>query len=254
MNYERMTPEKFAENLSSGKYTSLAGARRAIGKANNWKSSQRDEARALAEKRFGTGDKPKAAAVAKKKPGPKPAKVKAAAAPGARKKPGPKPGTKRTWRKAAAATTSAAVTPIVDQSPDMMPQGLFSLTDAQVAANPHQAVSIADRAIQSASTGVATARAMKDKNEKLDITEIEETALSVINKNLAILDRTGEAIWQSSIEAAAKKQPPQLRVVPQPTAENGTPGEAAAETDDLIKRCADAAKAHHMPEPPAAAG
>ena len=68
MNYEKLSPERFAANLKEGKYVGLTGARRAIGKTG-WSDKEKDTARALADKHFGGATstaKPKKAAKAPK--------------------------------------------------------------------------------------------------------------------------------------------------------------------------------------------
>jgi hypothetical protein len=52
MNYEKLSPEKFAINLKAGKYAGLVGARRAIGKSD-WSDADKEKARTTAEKHFG---------------------------------------------------------------------------------------------------------------------------------------------------------------------------------------------------------
>lgn len=52
MSYEKLSPEKFAENLKAGRYANLTGARRAIGKAE-WPDATKDKVRHAAEKHFG---------------------------------------------------------------------------------------------------------------------------------------------------------------------------------------------------------
>lgn len=61
MNYEKLSPAKFKDNLASGKYQDNTSARRAIGKASSWSDSDKDKARALADAHFGS-ETPKAAA------------------------------------------------------------------------------------------------------------------------------------------------------------------------------------------------
>lgn len=79
MNYEKMTLEKFAANLKEGRYKNLTGARRAIGKAD-WKETDRDKARAMAEKAL--PDETKDSKQSAKTPkAPKAPKVKAAKVP-----------------------------------------------------------------------------------------------------------------------------------------------------------------------------
>lgn len=52
MNYEKLTPEKFKVNLKAGKYQHVAGARRAVGKAD-WTDEAREKCRALIDAQFG---------------------------------------------------------------------------------------------------------------------------------------------------------------------------------------------------------
>lgn len=65
--YEKVTPADFRERLKDGNYTSLTGARRAIGRMSSWTEQQKARARADAEKHFEGAPEPnKAKKVAKK--------------------------------------------------------------------------------------------------------------------------------------------------------------------------------------------
>jgi hypothetical protein len=83
MHYEKLTVERFAQNLKDGKYAGLTGARRSIGKTD-WTTPDREHAHELANKHFakegaaskGKTPKPAKTAAAKK---PKVAATKAAA-------------------------------------------------------------------------------------------------------------------------------------------------------------------------------
>lgn len=54
MNYEKLTVDRFAENLKEGKYKILTGARRAIGKTGSWSAKEKEKAHALANAHFNT--------------------------------------------------------------------------------------------------------------------------------------------------------------------------------------------------------
>ncbi len=92
--YEKLTVASFTTKLQNGDYASLAGARRAIGKAQDMSTNDKNKAREAADKYF-TGavvPKPKSTAPAKKAPAkkaaaaPKAEKVKAAPRKAARSK------------------------------------------------------------------------------------------------------------------------------------------------------------------------
>lgn len=66
MNYEKLTVDRFAQNLKDGKYVNLTGARRAIGKTSSWDAKEKEKAQGLANKHFGSTETPKAAKASKK--------------------------------------------------------------------------------------------------------------------------------------------------------------------------------------------
>lgn len=67
MNYEKLTVDRFALNLREGKYETLTGARRAIGKTSSWGSEEKEKAQKLANKHFNASDTPVPAKKAEKK-------------------------------------------------------------------------------------------------------------------------------------------------------------------------------------------
>lgn len=60
MNYEKLTVESFAAKLKEGKYETLTGARRAIGKTSSWSPKEKEKAQELANKHFDGAPVPKA--------------------------------------------------------------------------------------------------------------------------------------------------------------------------------------------------
>lgn len=77
--YEKLTVERFEQNLTEGKYESLTGARRAIGKTSSWSAKEKERAQAAAASHFGEeAPAPKTAKKAAAKPGKGPAKKAAA--------------------------------------------------------------------------------------------------------------------------------------------------------------------------------
>lgn len=52
MNYEKLTVERFVENMRDGKYETLTGARRAIGKTSSWSAKDKEQAHTAANKHF----------------------------------------------------------------------------------------------------------------------------------------------------------------------------------------------------------
>jgi chemotaxis protein histidine kinase CheA len=113
--YTKLSPADFRKKLKNGEYESLTGARRAIGKMQEWTESERDRARASAAKHFGEETpapkkktKKKAAKKAAKKVAKKAAAktAKKAAKKAAKKPAGPGPGRGR--KKKAAKKTKAA--------------------------------------------------------------------------------------------------------------------------------------------------
>lgn len=54
---DKMTVDTFKENLDGGRYETIAGARRAIGRVNGWTDKERAKARVMADNYFGlSGD------------------------------------------------------------------------------------------------------------------------------------------------------------------------------------------------------
>lgn len=84
----------FKKNLEGGKYGSIAGARRGIGKIQGWDDATRDQARKIVDKHFGEAPAPKV--------------KQAAAAPADQKRrPGRPPGSKNKAKQAAPAKQAA---------------------------------------------------------------------------------------------------------------------------------------------------
>ena len=260
MNYQKLTVEKFAENLSGGQYASLTGARRAIGKVQDWTKKQRESARVLADKHFsdgGTKAKPAAKKVAKK-PLPKATTAATAAS--------PTPPVKRGARKPAPKEVVDTRTQPQAQT-DILPIQPYSLTAEQIASNPHHAASIADRIINSVATALTVARAIHQNNQGIDISDIEEQGAAALRKAVALLDQNIDPVYAAAPVRGdikkvfgTKKTPPHETngVVPPP----GTPameppsspaGAEAAPVDpheeELFNKCADAVqRAHRTPE------
>lgn len=82
MNYEKLTPERFTQKLKAGEYKILAGARRAIGKAD-WSSKEKEKAHEVATKHFGASPAPAKPAAKTAKKAAKKAVAKKTAAPAA---------------------------------------------------------------------------------------------------------------------------------------------------------------------------
>jgi hypothetical protein len=66
MSYLKLTLAVFTENLNAGKYETLAGARRALGKVG-WSNADKERGQALASKHFGDSGETKVAKKAAKK-------------------------------------------------------------------------------------------------------------------------------------------------------------------------------------------
>lgn len=96
MNYEKLTVDRFSDNLKTQKYQGITGARRAIGKTN-WSQKDKDKAHALANTYFGEEGTPKVAAK----------KVAAAGSAGSKEKE-PKVPAKKAAKKAGSAWAKAS--------------------------------------------------------------------------------------------------------------------------------------------------
>ncbi len=256
MNYEKLTVQKFSENLKEGKYASLTGARRAIGKVQDWTGKQRDTARALADKHFEGVTPP----VKSEKVGKKGKKIARKAG---------KKETSSVEAPLAAVTvteTKGARKPAPKEisvpSSRMVDVGLPSLTASQIAANPQHAVGISDRVINSVATAVQTATLLKQNDPNLDISEIQECSHNALRKAVAIMDQTTDAVYAatptpSSISTAFGKNngtshlngsaAPPAPAAPStpatPPAAQASPEEPAIDPheQELFNKCADAA-------------
>lgn len=84
--YKKLGLDGFLENLENGKYKSIGGARKAIGKSS-WTGKEKEKAAEAAEKQLGSGEKPVKKAKGKpgRKPGRKPKAEAKVAAPKAEK-------------------------------------------------------------------------------------------------------------------------------------------------------------------------
>lgn len=121
-HYEKLTVERFEQNLKDKKYDTLTGARRAIGKTASWSDKEKEKAKAIALKHFGGEATP--APKAAKKVGGKAAPKKAAAkpaAPAAAKKAVAKAAPKKAAKRAEAAPR-AERTPVNAQSASNGPE------------------------------------------------------------------------------------------------------------------------------------
>jgi len=110
-HYEKLTVERFEQNLKDKKYDTLTGARRAIGKTSSWNEKEKEKARGIALKHFG-GEAPSAPKAAKKVGGkapPKKASIKFAVLPSVPtvSKVGGKIGAKKAAKRIAAAAPDA---------------------------------------------------------------------------------------------------------------------------------------------------
>ena len=90
--YDKITVKDFSKKLDDNGYSSLIGARRAIGRMTTWTGAQRNKARSIAAKYFGEEIPPEAAKKTSKKTKKKAAKKGLAASP-------PKKEAKKTVKK-----------------------------------------------------------------------------------------------------------------------------------------------------------
>lgn len=101
--YTKLSPADFRRKLKNGDYESLTGAKRAIGKMQEWSDGEREKARTASAKHFGDAAPPPSKKTSKKKAAKKTAKKAA-------KKAGPGPGLgrkKKTAKKPAKAAKAA---------------------------------------------------------------------------------------------------------------------------------------------------
>lgn len=181
MNYEKITLAKFSERLAEGKYNSVAGARRAIGKTE-WSEADKSKAQALVNKKFGVdASAPKATKspkAAKAPKAPKAAKKAAAKAPKA-----PKPA------KDPKAPKGKRGRPRKNPAPDTvtLQSGTYTLSTNPESARLEEIRLTAD-SIRAASDGL---RALSDANVKtgaaIDEVQGAVTALTAVIAHLGTL-------------------------------------------------------------------
>lgn len=180
--------EDFKKNLKDGKYESLAGARRAVGKAISFSEDERESAKRAIDKHFGA--EPKAEKTVKK--GAKKAAKKAAAAPKAEpkaeKKAAKKGATKRQPRTSSASAVEAFSTEIL--------AGPVNLEDlSSISARMH----IADKAIERATMALNSCSSIgvdKDSDEM-------KAQRSALSSAIALL----KTVTDQAISATGKRQP-----------------------------------------------
>lgn len=179
MNYEKLSPERFAEKLKAGEYDSLTGARRAIGKAS-WSEAAKNTARAAAEKAFGGAAAP-AKAAPKKTAKAAPKKAAVAAPKG---KPGRKPGSGK--KAQAAATTSDVAVMVEHQAPSTFPIGGKQLTIAEIRKNPFHTIQLAEHGVASGTSVINALTEMKKQDANVDITEPMAVAVKTVKNSLEL--------------------------------------------------------------------
>jgi hypothetical protein len=172
MNYEKLSIERFADNLKAGKYASRTGARRAIGKVD-WTNKDKDKGRELVERYFGPEDKNGAAAAVKPKVSVKKAEKaeKAEAAVKPRKVGAPKgPRVKR-------------LVPPVQAAPALHAE---SAIGGQPEPDKVHRMFIAERVIGASSSAIEAMAKAKAIDSKIDITEMQG-AINAMNSSVQVM-------------------------------------------------------------------
>jgi hypothetical protein len=166
-NYEKLTLEGFKLKLNEGKYESLTGARRAIGKVTDWSAKDKQKAQELAAAHFGEdGGKPSA----------KPAKTPKKAA-----KAGPKKiaaGPKKVAAKKAAPKSKAAA---VKSSPVRSP--------VEVPKTPDELRLAAQESLAFAGTALERLSHARNLDPSVDIKAGVADANGIINNALGFMSR-----------------------------------------------------------------
>lgn len=156
--YEKLTPERFAENLKEDKYGSLTGARRGIGKVD-WSKKEKERALELAEKHFGTEEKPAKKAVKK----------------AAKKEAAPSATPKRRGRPPKSASAQAQA-PVASLEETEQASGLsalpFSSVSAEENAKMHR-LHVAQQIIGSAARAIEAMTMAKKADPNVDISELQ---------------------------------------------------------------------------------
>lgn len=178
MNYEKLSPEKFAEKLKGKEYQDLTGARRAIGKAS-WAEAAKVTARTQAEKFFGVPGNVKAAS---KKIVAKPAKVAKTAAVKTAKAIAPKKAKRQARQSVQSENVNAG--PI--------PQGFVApkpLTLADIRKNPFSVIQLAEHCVASGTNVLNTATEMKKLDATVDVAELTSDAVKTIRGGLDLASK-----------------------------------------------------------------
>lgn len=182
--YEKLTLEKFKTNLKGGKYETLTGARRAIGKAD-WSNVDRETARALADKHFGAP----AASAPKSRPAPKKAEKASTPPPKAAVKPGPKVG-----RPAASASVAAAEKRSGDE-----PKAAVLRSDHRRRFTTLESLELSKEIIAAGSAAIEAMVRAKQADGNVDVSE----AQNAVNVVAAAVDKMGALIGVTNPGSAA---------------------------------------------------
>lgn len=178
--------EDFKKNLKDGKYESLAGARRAVGKALSFSDDERESAKKAIDKHFGAA--PQAEKPAKK--GAKKAAKKAAAAPKAEPK-----AEKKAAKKGASKRQPRTPSAVEAFSSEIL-AGPVNLDDlSSISARMH----IADKAIERATMALNSCSSIgvdKDSDEM-------KAQRSALSSAIALL----KTVTDQAISATGKRQP-----------------------------------------------
>lgn len=195
-HYEKLTVERFEQNLKDGKYDTLTGARRAIGKTASWSDKEKEKAKAIALKHFGGEATP--APKTTKKVGGKAAPKKAAAKPAAAAAPAAKKVVVKAAPKKAAKRVEAA--PRAERTP----------VNAQSASNGPEPRS-AREAIQLGTELVGFAGALRE-GAKLTKTDSPNTNLSPVMEEVNSLLLKAGRLVSRHVEGVQELPPARLAV------------------------------------------
>jgi hypothetical protein len=217
--YEKLTVERFQENLQSGKYNSLTGARRAIGKTSSWSNKEKERASEIAVSHFG-GDAGTASAPAKKAVKKVAAKKTVAAAKTAGAKRGPKAAKASPPKAAAKLGRPVGSTKAASMASESPARALRSEGRADM--SPREAVLLGTELVTFASQLRDQVRGMKQDSPNSNLNE----AIQEVN---SILVRAGRLVNSRLPQDSAVEFPParvavgvQGTIAPVPSAgENG---------------------------------
>lgn len=221
--YEKLTLERFKLSLKEGKYETLTGARRAIGKTTSWSAKEREAAQELANKHF-SGSAPIAKTAAKatpKKVAAKKTTAKAAASP---------------KKSAAAKKTTARKTRSVTHTNGVGEVSSIARTPQPESPEDHRVV--AQDLLAFASNARRELEALEQKDPNIDTKPGRQQIVSIVNDAIAHMNQAAANLPKPVVTSTAPVAAPTRIEVPKAsTKEVSSP--TPSQTEEKVETVAD---------------